>query len=166
MERSWKKSKEEWLGSTILSKEISLWALAAVAEAEKEIYSLEASLETNEKDLAEKKAKCLKRTIKNEFVKIENSLDDLSLSTPNSYKLQVSIPASLNYLMKAWAAAEGRDLSSVALQCLETGLRAIQSKGSIPSAAMKRYDIACERRIALAEINNALENYESILVER
>ena len=64
--------------------------------------------------------------------------------------------------MKAWAAAEGRDLSSVALQCLEIGLRAMKSKGSIPSAALRRYDVACERRIALAEVNNIWEKHNQI----
>ena len=58
---------------------------------------------------------------------------------------------NLNYLLKVWAAAEGRDLSSVAFQCLETGLREMKSKGEIPIAAMKRYDDSCEKRIALAE---------------
>ena len=63
-------------------------------------------------------------------------------------------------LLKVWAAAEGRDLSSVAFQCLETGIREMQSKGSIPSVAINRYDSACQKRIALAEVNNLLEKYE------
>ena len=88
--------------------------------------------------------------IKLKIIEKENELDDLSLNTANSAKLQVSVPSSLNYLMKAWAAAEGRDLSSVALQCLEIGLRAMKSKGSIPSAAIERYDVACKKRIAFA----------------
>ena len=75
----------------------------------------------------------------------ENQLDDLVLNTPNSYKLQLSVPSNLNYLMKAWAAAEGRDLSSVALQCMELGLREMKSKGAIPSSAIRRYDLSCEK---------------------
>ena len=67
----------------------------------------------------------------------------------------------INYLMKAWAAAEGRDLSSVALQCLEIGLRAMKSRGSIPTAAIERYDIACKKRIALAEVNDIWDKYEA-----
>ena len=62
--------------------------------------------------------------------------------------------------MKVCAAAEGRDLSSVAFQCLETGIREMKSKGSIPSVAVNRYDLACQKRIALAEVNNLLEKYE------
>jgi len=62
--------------------------------------------------------------------------------------------------MKVWAAAEGRDLSSVAFQCLETGIREMKSKGSIPLVAVNRYDSACQKRIALAEVNNLLEKYE------
>ena len=95
------------------------------------------------------------------IIEKENELDDLSLNTANSAKLQVSVPSSLNYLMKAWAAAEGRDLSSVALQCLEIGLRAMKSRGSIPTAAIERYDIACKKRIALAEVNNIWDKYEA-----
>ena len=72
----------------------------------------------------------------------------------------------MNYLLKAWAAAEGRDLSSVALQCLENGLRSFKGMGAIPSAAIKRYDVACEKRIALAEINNAWEEYENSILEK
>jgi len=41
--------------------------------------------------------------------------------------------------LNVWAAAEGRDLSSVAFQCLETGIREMKSKGSIPSVAVNRY---------------------------
>ena len=75
--------------------------------------------------------------------------------------MQISVPSNINYLLKVWAAAEGRDLSSVAFQCLETGLREIKSKGSIPSIATSRYDSACKKRIALAEVNNLLDKYES-----
>jgi len=36
----------------------------------------------------------------------------------------------------------------------------MKSKGSIPSIAVNRYDSACQKRIALAEVNNLLEKYE------
>ena len=36
----------------------------------------------------------------------------------------------------------------------------MKSKGSIPSIALARYDSACQKRIALAEVNNLLEKYE------
>ena len=65
--------------------------------------------------------------------------------------------------MKTWAAAEGRDLSSVALQCLEIGLREMKGKGAIPSSAISRYELACEKRIALAEVNDFWEKYDRSL---
>ena len=70
------------------------------------------------------------------------------------------MPSNLTYLLKVWAAAEGRDLSSVAFQCLETGIMEMKSKGSIPAVAISRYNSACQKRIALAEVNNLLEKYE------
>ncbi len=164
MKRSWNDARDEWLRKTSLPDELSLWALESLTKNEKEIYAVEGSTKGPAKDSdleIFERLKSLKKSIKGEILNKENSLDELSLNAPNSYKLQVSVPSSLNYLMKAWAAAEGRDLSSIALQCLEIGLRAMKSKGSIPSSALQRYDIACERRIALAEINSAWEKYES-----
>ena len=102
----------------------------------------------------------LKKKVKETISSKEISLDDIALNTSNSNKVQISVPSNLNYLLKVWAAAEGRDLSSVAFQCLETGLREMKSKGSIPSIAINRYDSACQKRIALAEVNNLLEKYE------
>ena len=161
MQRSWGQARNDWIKRTSLSDELSLWAIESISKHEKEIYSLdERSGDKNLPELGEE-LKSLRRAIKHEITSKENSLDDLSLNTPNTYKLQVSVPSSLNYLMKAWAAAEGRDLSSIALQCLETGLRAMKSTGSIPSIAIERYDIACEKRIALAEVSSAWEMYES-----
>ncbi len=161
MSKSWGESRDRWLQETSLPEEISLWALELLRKNENEIYAIEALIAEKEQSLLSEKLKALRRNIKEEVTSKENSLDDLSLNTPNSYKLQVSVPSSLNYLMKAWAAAEGRDLSSVALQCLEIGLRAMKSKGSIPSAAVARYDVACEKRIALAEVNNAWDSHDS-----
>ena len=62
------------------------------------------------------------------------------------------------------AAAEGRT-SSVVFQCLETGLWEMKSKGSIPSVAISRYDTACQKRIALAEVNYLLENMKLLIME-
>ncbi|ABX08694.1 VHS domain-containing protein [Prochlorococcus marinus] len=160
MESSWSNSRDEWLRRTSLSEEVSLWALDSISKKERDVYELEGSLKNEKPDKAAQKQKALRREIKYEIAKKDSYLDELSLNAPSSYKLQVSVPSSLNYLMKAWAAAEGRDLSSVALQCLELGLREMKSKGSIPSIAIERYDIACEKRIALAEVNNLLEKHE------
>ena len=102
----------------------------------------------------------MKKKVKETISLKEISLDDIALNTSNSNKVQISVPSNLTYLLKVWAAAEGRDLSSVAFQCLETGLREMKCKGSIPSVAINRYDSACQKRIALAEVNNLLEKYE------
>ncbi len=166
MKRSWNKTRDKWLRETSLAEEVSLWALDSISKNEKEVYKLETSFQADGVSEEDEKLKFLKRLIKSEITAKENELGDLSLNSPNSYKLQVSVPSSLNYLMKAWAAAEGRDLSSIALQCLEIGLRALKSKGSIPLAAIQRYDDVCEKKIALAEINNVWEEHFTVNSER
>ena len=165
MSKSWDETKEQSFSEASLSTETFKWAIESIDKNKASIGVLENIVKngiSSDKTIQdiENHLKDIRRNIKNEIGLKENSLDNLSLNTPNSYKLQVSIPSNLNYLMKAWAAAEGRDLSSVALQCLEIGLREMKSKGSIPLAAVKRYDLACEKRIALAEANNAWEKHE------
>ena len=161
MKKHWGVARDEWISKTTIAEETSLWAIDCLNRNEKAIYELEKIAKEGSKNELELKLKELKKSIKAEIIKKENNIDDLSLNSANSAKLQVSVPSSLNYLMKAWAAAEGRDLSSVALQCLEIGLRSMKSKGSIPSAAIERYNLACKKRIALAEVNNLWERYES-----
>ncbi|WP_320664275.1 VHS domain-containing protein [Prochlorococcus sp. MIT 1223] len=162
---NWSKEKDSWLKHTSLEKEVSKWAIDSIEKTEQLILEYENIPEENisaerKSDKRIKTIKSIRQSIKNNFSTKEKSLDNLSLNSPNSSKLQISVPQNLNYLMKAWAAAEGRDLSSVALQCLETGLRTMKSKGSIPTPAIQRYDKACEQRIALAEANNLWEKYE------
>ena len=171
MNNNWKQIRKDWLEETSLPEDISFWAIDSISRCEKEIISLEESIErktlTAQTSLGiENRLKEIKKAIKAEITKKENSLDDLSLNTPNSYKLQLSVPSNLNYLMKAWAAAEGRDLSSIALHCLETGLRSMKSKGAIPVAALKRYDDSCEKRIALAEANKTWEKHEELKIPK
>ena len=132
------------------------------SKCEIEIAELERFSNTEEPTRISRSLKKLRKAIKAQIASTEDELDSFSLNAPNSYKLQVSIPANLNILMKAWAAAEGRDLSSVALQCLESGLRTMKSTGSIPAVAVKRYNLACEKRIALAELSNAWERHEEL----
>ena len=128
MKRTWGSTRDEWISKTSLANEMSIWAIDSLNKNEAEIYDLEnISSKSSEEELNEK-LKVIKKAIKHTIIEKENELDDLSLNTANSAKLQVSVPSSLNYLMKAWAAAEGRDLSSVALQCLEIGIRSMQSK--------------------------------------
>ena len=166
MANSWRKIKDYWTRNNLSSDEVSNWAVDAMSSIESDISKIEEHTRTKQDYEGHKhiedSLKTIRKKIKTEIGNKEKSLDDISLSSPNSYKLQVSIPSNLHYLIKAWAAAEGRDLSSVALQCLEIGLREMKSKGSIPFAAVRRYDLACEKRIALAELSNAWERHEEL----
>tara|TARA_Y100001968_G_C19190262_1_gene634833 strand:- start:189 stop:710 length:522 start_codon:yes stop_codon:yes gene_type:complete len=164
MKQSWSKVKETLLAKDGIPKEIYLWAIESIERHEAEIEELEDAYKdrdstSNTDEESNDYLKSLRKNIRGRITSKENSIDDITLGSSNSYKLQVSVPSNLNYLMKAWAAAEGRDLSSVALQCLETGLREMKSKGSIPASAIQKYDNACEKRIALAELNNTWENH-------
>ena len=159
MFKNWSYLREEWLKTTSVQQEDAKWALEALISSEEDIFEIERELSNNGNIF--NKVKTLKKKVKEKISSKETSLDDISLNTSNSNKLQISVPSNINYLLKVWAAAEGRDLSSVAFQCLETGLREMKSKGSIPSIATSRYDSACKKRIALAEVNNLLDKYES-----
>ena len=158
MPNSWSYIRDEWLKTTTIGADDAKWALEALINKEEELFEIERKFKNNEDALGQ--VRDLKKKVKETFSSKEISLDDITLNTSNSNKVQISVPSNLNYLLKVWAAAEGRDLSSVAFQCLETGLREMKSKGSIPSIAINRYDSACQKRIALAEVNNLLEKYE------
>ena len=158
MPKNWSSIREEWLKSTTIEKEDAKWALEVLIDTEEDLFEIERKFKNNEDALGQ--VRSLKKKVKETISSKEISLDDIALNTSNSNKLQISVPSNINYLLKVWAAAEGRDLSSVAFQCLETGLREMKSKGSIPSIAINRYDSACKKRIALAEVNNLLEKYE------
>ena len=157
MFNNWSKIRDEWLKKTALAEDDANWALEALVNSEEELFEIERKLKNKEEAFGQ--VKSLKKKVKETISSKEISLDDIALNTSNSNKVQISVPSNLNYLLKVWAAAEGRDLSSVAFQCLETGLREMKSKGYIPSIAITRYDIACQKRIALAEVNNLLEKY-------
>lgn len=163
MPRNWSYFREEWLKSTSIPEEDAQWALEILIDSEEDFFEIDKRVK--DKLDPNNQVKNLKKKVKDSINSKELDLDDIALSPSNSNKLQVSVPSNLNYLMKVWAAAEGRDLSSVALQCLETGLREIKSKGSIPAIAVTRYDSACKKRIALAEVNHLLEKYESSKVK-
>tara|TARA_Y100001970_G_scaffold293121_1_gene437893 strand:- start:7054 stop:7554 length:501 start_codon:yes stop_codon:yes gene_type:complete len=158
---SWTKRREAWVKSTNLNEIEARWALESIVSKEDEIFELEAKISQQIKEGINNSLKKIRNGIKESITLKESELDDISLTTPNSYKLQVSIPSTLNYLMKSWAAAEGRDLSSVALQCLEIGLRDMKSKGGIPPIAVERYEFACSQKVALAEISNLWDQHES-----
>ena len=158
MPNNWSKLRDEWLKSTSIAEEDAKWALEVLINSEEELFDIERKFRNNED--ATNQIRVLKKKVKDTISSKEISLDDIALNNSNSNKVQISVPSNLNYLLKVWAAAEGRDLSSVAFQCLETGIREMKSKGSIPSIAINRYDSACQKRIALAEINNLLEKYD------
>ena len=160
MPTNWSKIRDEWLDSTAIAEDDAKWALEALINSEEEFFEIEQKIRNRESALSQ--VKDLKRKVKENISSKEISLDDIALNTSNSNKVQISVPSNLTYLLKVWAAAEGRDLSSVAFQCLETGLREMKSKGSIPSVAINRYNMACQKRIALAEVNNLLEKYEIV----
>tara|TARA_B100001989_G_scaffold148724_1_gene105989 strand:+ start:496 stop:999 length:504 start_codon:yes stop_codon:yes gene_type:complete len=159
MSKDWTYFREEWLKNTSLQEDDAKWALEALINSEKEFYEVESGIQNKEDVLI--KVKNLKKKVRDNISSKELSLDNIALSTSTSNKLQISVPSNLNYLLKVWAAAEGRDLSSVAFQCLETGLREMKSKGSLPAVAIDRYDSVCKKRIALAEITNLVDKYES-----
>lgn len=159
MSKDWTYFREEWLKNTSLQEDDAKWALEALINSEKEFYEVESGIQNKEDILI--KVKNLKKKVRDNISSKELSLDNIALSTSTSNKLQISVPSNLNYLLKVWAAAEGRDLSSVAFQCLETGLREMKSKGSLPAVAIDRYDSVCKKRIALAEITNLVDKYES-----
>ena len=159
MPSNWSKLRDEWLDRTTIAKDDAKWALEALINSEEELFKIEQKIK-NKDDDAISQVRTLKKKVKETISLKEISLDDIALNTSNSNKVQISVPSNLTYLLKVWAAAEGRDLSSVAFQCLETGIREMKSKGSIPSVAVNRYDSACQKRIALAEVNNLLEKYE------
>ena len=163
MPNNWSKIRDEWLNSTAIAEDDAKWALDALINSEEDFFEIERKHENREDAI--NKVRSLKKKVKETISSKEISLDDIALNNSNSNKVQISVPSNLNYLLKVWAAAEGRDLSSVAFQCLETGLREMKSKGSIPSIAINRYDSACQKRIALAEVNNLLEKYEISQIE-
>ena len=158
MSNNWSTIRDEWLKTTAIEEDDAKWALEALINSEEELFEIERKFKNNEIVLDQVRG--LKKKVKETISLKEISLDDIALNTSNSNKVQISVPSNLNYLLKVWAAAEGRDLSSVAFQCLETGLREMKSKGSIPSIAINRYNSACQKRIALAEVNNLLEKFE------
>ncbi len=159
MSKTWSYFREEWLKSTALPQDDAKWALEAFFDNEEDFFEIEKAINNNDDIFT--KVRNLKKKIRENIADKETSLDNISLNPSNSNKLQISVPSNLTYLLKVWAAAEGRDLSSVAFQCLELGLREMKSKGSVPVVALNRYNSACEKRIALAEANNLLDRYES-----
>ena len=72
-----------------------------------------------------------------------------AVTRENQVKLTVSVPPSLHVLLRSWAISEGRELTSVVLQCVELSVRQLKSNGAIPSAAIRQYESVCEERLAV-----------------
>ena len=75
-----------------------------------------------------------------------------SATRDTQVKLTVSVPPSLHVLLRSWAICEGRELTSVVLQCVEQSIRQLKSNGSIPEAAVRSYETACNERLAIGGI--------------
>lgn len=78
-----------------------------------------------------------------------------ALPRENQVKLTVSVPPSLHVLLRSWAQCEGRELTSVVLQCVELSVRQLKSSGSIPAGAIRNYELACEERLAASGFGGA-----------
>ena len=116
MSKNWSYIRDEWLKSTTIAENDAKWALEALINTEEDLFEIERKLKNNQDALGQ--VRNLKKKVKENISSKEISLDDIALNTSNSNKVQISVPSNLNYLLKVWAAAEGRDLSSVAFQCL------------------------------------------------
>ena len=163
MPKKWRNLCGDWLEKTQIPQDAASWAAELLSESELNIDNLLSVQNKESSDIYNSKKernKELKKSLRIELSNYQELIDDIDLSPSNSCKVQLSVPSSLHYLMKAWATAEGRDLSSVAMQCLELGLREIRDKEAIPIAAIRKYNIACEKRMALAELTNLIDTLE------
>jgi hypothetical protein len=68
---------------------------------------------------------------------------------PYGSKLQLTIPNAFAHLIDAWAAAEGRERTSVGGEALLKGLRQMMQEGTLPQSAMDSYERACRHQTAL-----------------
>ncbi|QNI48848.1 hypothetical protein [Synechococcus sp. A15-60] len=68
---------------------------------------------------------------------------------PYGSKLQLTIPNAFAHLIDAWAAAEGRERTSVGAEALLKGLRQMMQEGTLPQTAMDSYERACRHQSAL-----------------
>ena len=93
---------------------------------------------------------CCKVTLKLLSRRLGIPWDMIKTSTRETQvKLTVSVPPSLHVLLRSWALCEGRELTSVVLQCVELSVRQLKSNGSIPNAAIRAYEGACDERLAV-----------------
>ena len=109
--------------------------------------------EEQKADRVNRLEQCAKRLVKDTAsIASRTSLD---LVKPYADKLQITIPPSLGALLEGWAAAEGRDKTSVSVAALEVGLRQLLKDGSLPPMAVEFYKQACEKQVAFTLAKNA-----------
>ena len=73
----------------------------------------------------------------------------VDLAKPYADKLQITIPPAFGALLDGWAAAEGRDKTSVAVAAMEVGLRQLLKDGSLPPLSVEFYKRTCETQTAM-----------------
>ena len=104
MSSGWKEAKDKWLEGTLLSEDLIQWALTAIQDDDEKLISASfkktnAKQEPTTRKELDESQKDIRKNLKSNITSLENDLDDLSLNSPNSYKLQISIPSNLNYLL-------------------------------------------------------------------
>ena len=92
MQNNWSSLRDEWLKSTSIPEDDAKWALDAIIRAEDELFEIERKMKTKEDIFSE--VRNLKKKVKEMISLKEIDLDDISLNTSNSNKLQISVPAN------------------------------------------------------------------------
>ena len=133
MPSNWSKIRDEWLDRTAIAKDDAKWALEALINSEEELFEIEQKIKNKEDAISQ--VKILRKKVKETISSKEISLDDIALNTSNSNKVQISVPSNLTYLLKVWAAAEGRDLSSVACLLYTSPSPRDRTRSRMPSSA-------------------------------
>ena len=95
MSKNWESRADEWRTERPLPKEISGWAIEGINKNMDLIESIERKKNIKDQNELNDRFKSLRQSIKTELVTREKEIDGLTLNTPNSYKLQVSIPTNL-----------------------------------------------------------------------
>ena len=98
MPSNWSKIRDEWLDRTAIAKDDAKWALEALINSEEELFEIEKKIRNKEEVISQ--VKILKKKVKETISSKETSLDDITLNTSNSNKVQISVPSNLTYLLK------------------------------------------------------------------
>ena len=90
MPKNWSYIRDEWLKSTNVAEDDAKWALEALINREGELFDIERKFKNNEDVLVQ--VRSLKKKVKETISSKETSLDDITLNTSNSNKVQISVP--------------------------------------------------------------------------